>query len=77
VLKIKKSHKDKEEYIVFNPHNFDLHTHVYSLRVAKKIKYIVEHQLVPTSANKQFVISCIRLTADKQYKEQLTNYLTL
>ena len=77
MLKIKKSHKDKEEYIVFNPHNFQYHSHVYSLRVAKKIKYIVEKHLIPTSTNKQFVISCIRLTADKQYKEQLTNYLTL
>jgi len=77
MLKIKKSHKGKEEYIVFNTHNFIYHTHVYSLRVAKKIKYIVEHHLIPTSTNKQFVISCIRLTNNKRYKEQLTNYLTL
>lgn len=74
MLKIKKAHKAKEEWIVYNPHNFNYHTHVYSMRVALKVKYIVEHKLIPTSTNKQFVISCMRLTADKRYKEQLYNY---
>ena len=75
MLKIKKCRSKREEYIVYDPNNFERHTHCYSKRIALKLKYLVSNKIVPTSTNKQLVISCIRLTRDRRYKEQLQAYL--
>jgi len=74
-LKIKKSHI-KEEWIVYNPDSFrTCHTHCRHKRVAVKIKWIVEHRLIPTSHDIPFITSCIRVTKNKEYKQQLESYL--
>lgn len=76
MYKIKKSRKAKEEYIVYDVNDFNHHTHCYSLRVALKIKYLVNNLIVPTSTNKQLIVSCIRLTKNRKYKKQLQDYLS-
>lgn len=74
MLKIKKSHM-KDEWIVFNPHNFSAcHTHCRHKRVAIKIKYLVEHRIVPQSKDKRFIESCMRVTKNKAYLRQLEEY---
>ena len=75
MYKIKKCRSKKEEWIVYDVNNFERHTHCYSKRVALKIKYLVTNKIIPTSINKQLVISCIRLTKDKRYLKQLQEYL--
>lgn len=73
MLLIKKSHTDGG-WIVYNPHNFALHTHVKHKRVAVAMKYLVEHHRLPKSTDKRFVDSMIRLTKNKRYKRQLEEY---
>lgn len=73
MLKIKKS-LTKEEWIVFNPDNFDLHTHCRSQRVAVAIKRTVEHHEIPKSKNLRFIDSCMRVTTNKAYLRQLEAY---
>ena len=75
MLKLKKSHKNKDEWIVYNPHNFKLHTHCYSKRVALVIKSNVEKQRIPKSNNIQMIISHIRCTNNRKYKKELLNKL--
>lgn len=73
MLKIKKS-LTKEEWIVFNPDNFDLHTHCRSQRVAVAIKRTVEHREIPKSINLRFIDSCIRVTTNRAYIRRLQEY---
>ncbi|MDO5689007.1 MAG: hypothetical protein Q4G61_02015 [Tissierellia bacterium] len=71
MLKIKKCH-GKVEWIVFNPHNFEaLHTHCRCKRVAKKIKYNVEHRIIPTSENIRTLESHIRVSGDRKYNMEI------
>lgn len=74
VLKIKHSH-NKDEWIVYNPDSFSTcHTHVRHKRVALKIKYLAEHQIMPESRDKRFIDSIIRVTKNKAYIRQLEEY---
>ncbi len=73
MLKIKKS-MVKEEWIVFNPDNFDLHTHCRSQRVAVAIKRTVERHDIPKSRDLRFIDSCIRVTTNKAYLRRLQAY---
>jgi len=68
LLKIKKAH-GKEQWIVYNPHNFKYHTHCYSLRVAVLLRDNVNHKQMPKTRNLRLLESHMRLTADKRYKE--------
>lgn len=65
----------KEEWIVFNPDNFELHTHCRSKRVAVAIKRTVEKHQLPKSTDRRFVESCIRVTKNKYYIRQLEDYV--
>ncbi|MFA9376238.1 MAG: hypothetical protein ACERKZ_05715 [Lachnotalea sp.] len=74
MLKIKKSHI-KEEWILYNPDSFETcHTHIKHKRVAIKIKYLVEHHILPQSHDKRFVDSMIRVTKNNRYLRQLQEY---
>ena len=66
LLKIKKSHFDGS-FIVFNPDNFKLHTHVRHQRIAVVIKHNVEHHLLPKTNNIRLLESHIRVTCNKEY----------
>lgn len=66
MLKIKKSRFDGS-FIVYNPHNFKLHTHVRHQRIAVQIKYNVEHHLLPKTNNIRLLESHIRVTSNKRY----------
>lgn len=70
-LKIKRAHKKEDEWIVYNPDNFKLHTHCRNLRVAIIIKNNVERLRLPRSRNLHTLYSHLRLTSNKRYKEQL------
>lgn len=75
MLRVKKSHK-KEEWIVYDPNCFQTcHTHCKHKRVALKIRYLVSHELVPTTHDKRFIVSCIRVAKRPAYKRQLQQYL--
>ena len=71
VLMIMKAHKREDEWIVYNPHNFNLHTHCRSRRVAVAIKNNVERQRLPKSRNLHTLYSHVRLTTNRRYREQL------
>ena len=71
ILKIMKAHKREDEWIVYNPHNFNLHTHCRSRRVAIAIKNNVERQRLPKSRNLHTLYSHVRLTTNRRYQEQL------
>lgn len=76
MLKIKKSHR-MDEWIVYDPKCFQTcHTHCRHKRVALKIRHLVSHEIMPTTHNKQFIISCLRVTKRGAYKEALQQYLT-
>lgn len=73
-LYIRKS-QEREEWILYNPHSFETcHTHCRNKRVAVKIKYLVEHHVVPDSKDLRFVDSCIRVTKNKVYLKELLKY---
>jgi len=75
MLKLKQSHRDPEEWIIFEPGNFQQrHTHCRHLRVALKIKYLVTHEMLPVSTSIRFVNSCIRIAPNNEYKEALIQY---
>lgn len=75
MLYIRKS-KQREEWILYNPDSFETcHTHCRHKRVAVKIKYLVEHHIVPYSRDIRFVESCIRVTKNKIYLKKLQDYL--
>lgn len=74
-LYIRKS-QQKDEWILYNPDSFETcHTHCRHKRVAVKIKYLVEHHIVPQSHDIQFVDSCIRVTKNKHYLNELRVYV--
>ena len=67
MLKIKKAHKQREEWILYNPDNLKLHTHCGSLRVALTIKRNVLKRRIPESNNLRMLQSHLRVTKDKNY----------
>ena len=67
MLKIKKSHRNKDEWIVYNPDNFQLHTHCRSMRVAVVIRDNVARHRLPKSTDIRLLTSHIRVTRNKQY----------
>lgn len=71
ILKIKKSHRGENEWILYNPDNFKLHTHCYSLRVAIAIKKNVERLRIPKSRNLQTLYSHLRVVSNKVYREKI------
>lgn len=71
MLKIKKSHLRQDEWIVFNPDNFALHTHCRSRRVAIIVRDNVKHRRIPKSKDIRLIESHIRVTRDKRYIQQL------
>ena len=78
MLKLKQSHRDPEEWIIYEPDNFqNCHTHCRHLRVALKIKYLVSHEELPISKSVRFVNSCIRVSPEGAYKEALIQYRNL
>lgn len=68
---IKKSQRD-DSYIVYNPHNFNLHTHTRHKRIAWVIKNNVEHRRIPRSNDLRLLYSHIRVTSNKQYIKEIT-----
>ena len=78
MLKLKQSRRDPEEWIIYEPGNFqNCHTHCRHLRVALKIKYLVSHEELPISKSVRFVNSCIRVSPEGAYKEALIQYRNL
>ena len=71
MLKIKKAHKDKDEWILYNPFIFALHTHCRSFRVALSIKKNVEKKRLPRSRNLRTLESHRRVTGNRKYIRQL------
>lgn len=71
MLKIKKSHRNKDEWIVYNPDNFELHTHCRSRRVALVIRNNVNAHRMPKSRDIRLVESHLRVTKNKQYRRML------
>lgn len=69
---IKKSRRD-DTYVVYNPHNFNLHTHTRHKRIALIVKYNVEHKRLPKSNNLQLLYSHIRVTSNKKYIQAIEN----
>ena len=67
MLKIKKAHKQREEWILYNPDNFKLHTHCGSLRAALTIKRNVLKRRIPESSSLRMLESHLRVTKDKKY----------
>ena len=78
MLKLKQSHRNPEEWIIFEPGDFqNRHTHCMHLRVALKIKYLVTHEEMPVSKSIRFINSCIRVSPEGSYKEALIKYRNL
>ena len=86
ILKIKKSHRDGS-WIVYNPDNFQLHTHCRSLRVALVVRNNVNRRRMPESRDIELIVSHLRVTKNKRYalllqqrieelrKEKYRNYI--
>lgn len=68
MLKIERA---KGGWIVFNPQNFQRHTHTPYLRVARKIRRAVERKEVPQTDSVRLLESCFRLTNDRRYQREL------
>jgi hypothetical protein len=65
------------KYIVFKDGNFKKqHTHVSTFKLAKTMIDIVVNEKKPTSKNKDFIDSLIRLSTNKQYIQTLQDVLT-
>ena len=75
MLKIKKSRRNQNEWIVYNPHNFELHTHCRSMRAALVIRNNVEHHRIPISTDIRLITSHIRVTHNSHYRRQLQQRL--
>lgn len=71
MLKIKRAHKAEEEWILYNPDNFELHTHCRSFRVALSIKKNVEKRRMPRSRNIRTIESHKRVSGNSKYIHQL------
>lgn len=64
--------KPKGGWIVYGSRAFArCHTHCKFYRVAKKIYKAVKRMEVPETDCKEILVSCMRLTADRGYKERL------
>jgi hypothetical protein len=73
LLKIKKSRFDGS-FIVYNPDNFELHTHIYApKRIAIQLKHNVEHRKLPKTNSIRLLESHIRVTRNKKYIEMVQN----
>ena len=75
ILKIKKSRRKAGEWIVYNPHNFELHTHCRSFRVALILRNNVERHQIPKSCDTRLIISHLRLTHNRKYRQMLEERL--
>lgn len=75
MLKIKKSHRNENEWIVYNPDNFQLHTHCRSMRIAIVIRDNVSRHRLPRSTDIRLITSHIRVTHNKQYRRMLQERL--
>jgi len=71
ILRIKKSHRNKDEWIVYNPDNFELHTHCRSFRVALIIRDNVAKQRLPESRDMRLLVSHMRVTHNRHYRRML------
>lgn len=71
ILRIKKSHRNKDEWIVYNPDNFALHTHCRSFRVALIIRDNVSNRRLPKSNDLRLLVSHMRVTHNRQYRRLL------
>lgn len=71
VLKLKRSHRGAEEWILYNPDNFNLHTHCRNKRVALAIKSNVDRHRLPKSRNLRTLESHIRVTSNQKYIRQI------
>lgn len=69
MIKIERS---KNGWIIYNNRDFKrFHTHVKYLRVAKKIKNAVIKNIIPTTECIEVLISCKRLSYDREYIKRL------
>lgn len=75
ILRLKKSHVHKNEWILYNPDNFNLHTHCGNKRVALAIKRNVEKRRLPSSKNIRTIESHIRVVGNGKYKRELIQLL--
>lgn len=67
----------KRKFIVFKDGEFNKHhTHVSTFNLAKTMIDVVANEKIPTSKNKEFIESLIRLSKNKKYIEILQNKLT-
>ena len=71
MLKIKKSHCNKSEWIVYNPDNFVLHTHCRSRRVALIIRSNVKNKRMPKTKDFRLLESHLRVTKNKRYRKMI------
>ena len=71
MLKIKKSHLNRDEWIVYNPDNFALHTHCRSRCVALVIRNNVNNHRMPKSKDIRLLESHLRVTKNKQYRKMI------
>nr|WP_301907099.1 hypothetical protein [uncultured Anaerostipes sp.] len=71
LLRLKRSHRNTGEWILYNPDNFALHTHCRSKRVALVIKSNVERHRLPRSRNLRTLESHIRVTGNQKYIRQI------
>lgn len=71
LLKLKRSHMNPGEWILYNPDNFALHTHCRSKRVALVIKNNVKRRRLPKSRNLRTLESHIRVTTNRKYIRQI------
>ncbi|HCT64843.1 MAG TPA: hypothetical protein DIC60_06215 [Lachnospiraceae bacterium] len=63
--------------MVYNPHNFKLHTHTRHKRIAVVIKNNVEHHRVPKSKDLRMLYSHIRVTTNKNYIRQIEEKIAI
>lgn len=65
-MKIKKS-RFNDNFIVYNPKNFEKHTHVQKLGIAQVVKRNVERNLLPKTNSIWLLESHIRVSDDESY----------
>jgi len=70
LLKVKKSRFD-DSYIVYNPTNFEKHTHIQKLEIAYVVKRNVERNLLPKTNSIWLLESHIRVSDDEDYIEMV------
>jgi len=66
LLKVKKSRFD-DSYIVYNPKNFEKHTHIQKCEIAYVVKQNVERNLLPKTNSIWLLESHIRVSSDENY----------